>query len=176
MPYNYTAYCWFPTSSNNLILPSQFWQIRVESYWLHCSKCWVPVLLWYKRLFDHFQIFVIRILKGGGGGSLATKREKYGQNLVKTWAKGNLSEMEEWGGGGGIQSRIKKLPLVAPFSLFWTCLEYIRTDDLIMITWQFLYMYIAHNTARWHTCACAGGIITLAIARMQPWERWERWK
>ena len=30
--YNYTACCWFPTSSNILILPSQFWQIRFESY------------------------------------------------------------------------------------------------------------------------------------------------
>ena len=29
MNYNmYTACCWFPTSSNILILPSQFWQIR----------------------------------------------------------------------------------------------------------------------------------------------------
>ena len=39
LDYNYTACCWFPTSSNILILPSQFWQIRFESYWLHCSKC-----------------------------------------------------------------------------------------------------------------------------------------
>ena len=30
--YNYTACCWFPTSNNILILPSQFWQIRFESY------------------------------------------------------------------------------------------------------------------------------------------------
>ena len=42
--YNYTACCWFPTSSNILILPSQFWQIRFESYWLHCSKCRIVVL------------------------------------------------------------------------------------------------------------------------------------
>ena len=41
MNYNYTARCWFPTSSNILILPSQFWQIRFESCWLHCSKCWI---------------------------------------------------------------------------------------------------------------------------------------
>ena len=33
--YNYTACCWFPTSINILILPSQFWQISFESYWLH---------------------------------------------------------------------------------------------------------------------------------------------
>ena len=39
MNYNYTACCWFPTSSNILILLSQFWQIRFESYWSHCSKC-----------------------------------------------------------------------------------------------------------------------------------------
>ena len=38
MNYNYTACCWFPTSSNILIIPSQFWQIRFESCWLHCSK------------------------------------------------------------------------------------------------------------------------------------------
>ena len=37
----------FSTSSNTLILPSQFWQIRFESYWLHCSKCRILVLLWY---------------------------------------------------------------------------------------------------------------------------------
>ena len=37
MNYTYTACCWFPTSSNVLILPSQFWQIRFESCWLHCS-------------------------------------------------------------------------------------------------------------------------------------------
>ena len=48
MNYNYTACCWFPTSSNILILPSQFWQIRFESCWLHCSKCRILVLLRYK--------------------------------------------------------------------------------------------------------------------------------
>ena len=37
MNYNYTACCWFPTSSNILILPSQFWQIRFESYWFDCT-------------------------------------------------------------------------------------------------------------------------------------------
>ena len=47
MNYNYAACCWFPTSSNILILPSQFWQIRFESYWLHCSKCRILVLLRY---------------------------------------------------------------------------------------------------------------------------------
>ena len=47
MNYNYTACCWFPTSSNILILPSQFWQIRFESYWLHCSKCRILVRLRY---------------------------------------------------------------------------------------------------------------------------------
>ena len=47
MNYNYTACCWFPTSNNILILPSQFWQISFESYWLHCSKCRILVLLWY---------------------------------------------------------------------------------------------------------------------------------
>ena len=47
MNYNYTACCWFPTSSNILILPLQFWQIRFESYWLHWSKCWILVLLRY---------------------------------------------------------------------------------------------------------------------------------
>ena len=45
--YYYTACCWFPTSSNICILPSQFWQIRFESYWLHCSKCRILVLLRY---------------------------------------------------------------------------------------------------------------------------------
>ena len=38
MNYHYTACCWFPTSSNILILPSQFWQIRFESCWFHCAK------------------------------------------------------------------------------------------------------------------------------------------
>ena len=47
MNYNYTACCWFPTSSNILILPAQFWQIGFESYWLHCSKCRILVLLRY---------------------------------------------------------------------------------------------------------------------------------
>ena len=47
MNYNCTACCWFPTSSNILILPSQFWQIRFESCWLHCSKCRILVLLRY---------------------------------------------------------------------------------------------------------------------------------
>ena len=47
MNYNYTACCWFPTSNNILILPSQFWQIRFESCWLHCSKCRILVLLRY---------------------------------------------------------------------------------------------------------------------------------
>ena len=47
MNYNYTACCWFPTSSNILILPSQCWQIRFESCWLLCSKCRILVLLQY---------------------------------------------------------------------------------------------------------------------------------
>ena len=47
MNYNYTACCWFPTSSNILILPSQFWQIRFESCWLHCSKRRILVRLRY---------------------------------------------------------------------------------------------------------------------------------
>ena len=51
--YNYTACCWFPTSSNILILPSQFWQIGFESCWLHCSKCRILVLLWYILLGCH---------------------------------------------------------------------------------------------------------------------------
>ena len=48
MNYNYTACCWFPISSNILVLPSQFWQIGFESYWLHCSKCRILVLLRYQ--------------------------------------------------------------------------------------------------------------------------------
>ena len=51
--YNYTACSWFPTPSNILILPSQFWRIRFESYWLHCSKCWILVLLRYS-VCKHF--------------------------------------------------------------------------------------------------------------------------
>ena len=47
MNYNHTACCWFPTSSNIIILPSQFWQIRFESCWLHCSKCRILVLSRY---------------------------------------------------------------------------------------------------------------------------------
>ena len=49
----YTACCWFPTSSNILILQSQFWQIRFVSYWLHCSKCRILVLLRYKLSKSH---------------------------------------------------------------------------------------------------------------------------
>ena len=44
MNYNYTACCWFPTSSNISIHPSLFWQIRFESYWFPCSKCRILVL------------------------------------------------------------------------------------------------------------------------------------
>ena len=50
MNYNYTACCWFPTSSNILILPSQFWQIGFESCWLHCSKCRILVISRYPSL------------------------------------------------------------------------------------------------------------------------------
>ena len=53
MNYNYTACCWFPSSSNIIILPSQFWQIRFESYWLHCSKCRILVPLRYSLLRHH---------------------------------------------------------------------------------------------------------------------------
>ena len=59
MNYNYTACCWFPTSSNILILPSQFWQIRFESRWLHCSKCRILVLLRYFLYFLCTQMFTI---------------------------------------------------------------------------------------------------------------------
>ena len=54
MNYNYTGCCWFPTSSNILIFPSQFWQIRFESYWLHCSKCQILVLLRYMLSVSQF--------------------------------------------------------------------------------------------------------------------------
>ena len=45
----FIACCWLPTSSNILILPSQFWQIRFKSCWLHCSKCRILVLLRYRK-------------------------------------------------------------------------------------------------------------------------------
>ena len=47
MNYNYSACCQFPTSSNISKHPSQFWQIRFESYWFPCSKCRLLVLLRY---------------------------------------------------------------------------------------------------------------------------------
>ena len=54
----------FPTSSNILILPSQFWQIWFASCWLHCSKCRILVLLRYT--FEYFQPKYFRdsVLKG----------------------------------------------------------------------------------------------------------------
>ena len=61
MNYNYTACCWFPTSSNILILPSQFWQIRFENYWLHCSKCRILVLLQYLYPSLNFDITMCTI-------------------------------------------------------------------------------------------------------------------
>ena len=50
------ACCWFPASGSILILPSQFWQIGFESYWLHCSKCRILVLLQYVRTCDKMKI------------------------------------------------------------------------------------------------------------------------
>ena len=60
MNYNYTACCWFPTSSNILILPSQFWQIRFESCWLHCSKCLILVL---KLRYVHTYMYMFFLSK-----------------------------------------------------------------------------------------------------------------
>ena len=49
-----------PTSSNILILPSQFWQIRFEScWWLHCSKCQILVLLWYIIHVIQVQVYLL---------------------------------------------------------------------------------------------------------------------
>ena len=86
-----------PTSSNILILPSQFWQIRFKSCWLHCSKCRILVLLrymyypvciimpkvhariniehimqcWFNRFVPQtFPVAKIRRGGGGGGGRL----------------------------------------------------------------------------------------------------------
>ena len=66
MNYNYTACCWFPTSSNILILPSQFWQIRFKSYWLHCSKCRILVFLRYMQniTIEIFKNFFLRNCHG----------------------------------------------------------------------------------------------------------------
>ena len=66
MNYNYTACCWFPTSSNILILPSQFWQIRFESYCLHCSKCRILVLLRYMQniTIENFKKNILRNCHG----------------------------------------------------------------------------------------------------------------
>ena len=61
MNYNYTACCWFPTSSNIVILPSQFWQIRFESCWLHCSNCRILVLLRYSLNVIIVNVIVIVI-------------------------------------------------------------------------------------------------------------------
>ena len=58
MNFNYTAYWWFPTSSNILILPPQFWQIRFESYWLLCSKCRILVLLRYMMMMYMYYQFL----------------------------------------------------------------------------------------------------------------------
>ena len=42
MNYNYTACCWFPTSSNILILPSQFWQssLKVADCTVQSAEYW----------------------------------------------------------------------------------------------------------------------------------------
>ena len=63
MNYNYTACCWFPTSSNILILPSKFWQIRFESYWLHCSKCRILVLIRYPSFMITCNLFLYTFLE-----------------------------------------------------------------------------------------------------------------
>ena len=60
--WNYTACCWF-SSSNNIVIPSsQFWQIRFESCWLHCSKCRILVFLryvvWIVENQNHYDAFV----------------------------------------------------------------------------------------------------------------------
>ena len=49
--------------SNILILPSQFWQIRFESYWLHCSKCRILVLLWYIKNTHQIALYTTDKLK-----------------------------------------------------------------------------------------------------------------
>ena len=41
-----------------LILPSQFWQIRFESCWLHCSKCRILVLLRYLVIYSGVSYFI----------------------------------------------------------------------------------------------------------------------
>ena len=72
MNYDYTACCWFPTSSNILILPLQFWQIGFESYWLHCSKCRILVILRYAGFFI-FHRGCWKVAGGGGGGRGTTR-------------------------------------------------------------------------------------------------------
>ena len=77
MNYNYTACCWFPTSNNILILPSQFWQISFESYWLHCSKCRILVLLRYTcKYFITSGMSWSCVCVGGGGAWWQTHSEK----------------------------------------------------------------------------------------------------
>ena len=62
MNYNYTACCWFPTSSNSLILTSQFWQFGFESCWVHCSKCRILVFLWYLCACCHSYMYMYIML------------------------------------------------------------------------------------------------------------------
>ena len=42
MNYNYTAWCWFPTPSNILIHPSQFWQtgLKVTDFTVQSAEYW----------------------------------------------------------------------------------------------------------------------------------------
>ena len=64
MNYNYTVCCWFPTTSNSLILPSQFWQIRFESKLLialfkvpNTGAFTVYMIKWWTKL-DIVSIFI----------------------------------------------------------------------------------------------------------------------
>ena len=87
MNYNYTACCWFPTSSNILILPSQFWQIGFESCWLYCSKCRILVFLRYNVLYRSslMQLKEIQWMSG----PTSTSRESQGavaQNVLSSKA------------------------------------------------------------------------------------------
>ena len=139
MNYNYTACCWFPTSSNNLILPlSQFWQIRFGSCWLHCSKCGILVIAFTVPVMCTCACFHL-ISLGVLVFNDRNKRVRYFICACVSWASFEINKPSQL-----LRSRRKNTSFVAkPRNVFVNSM--FIPNDLWNIPWFFAHCEIPNS-------------------------------
>ena len=91
------ACCWFSTSRNILILPSQFWQIRFESCWLYSSKCRILVVLRYmKNKQTNSELCVCSFVLWRGTIYYINGFIKFPSSYIHCHIRGSIHSINKW--------------------------------------------------------------------------------